>query len=84
MGPKPDPPEPLGDDEWAAVSGLAAVSPSPGVEAALREAAQKASAFEIAVATYQYEERNPHSPPAAGKSARQQMDEARSRAIEAI
>jgi hypothetical protein len=52
IGPKPDPPPPLDDEEWAGVSGLAAISPSQDALTALENASQKTSDFEIAVFTY--------------------------------
>ena len=84
IGPKADPPEPLDDDEWARVSGLAAVSPSPEVGAALRETVQTAGAFEGAVMVYQFQEKKPRSASVEGKSAWLVMDEARGGAIAAI
>ena len=80
----PDPPDPLGDDEWAAASGLAAVSPSPEVEAALRNANERTREFEIAVASVQFEERTGRTLSETGKSARLELDEARQGAIAAI
>lgn len=76
-----DPPPPLNDDEWAAVNGLAAVSPSPEVLAALEYAQEGARFFEYAVR----ELRNALD--AEGPqlfTARQQKDNARQRAIAAI
>jgi hypothetical protein len=85
MGPKPAPPEPLGDDEWSAVSGLAAVSPSREVEAALQDAAQRGTEFESAAAIYQHEETSRRVLTQEGqKSARQVMDESRDSALAAI
>jgi hypothetical protein len=84
MGPKPDPPEPLNDDEWAAVSALAAVSPSSEVEAALRETVETANAFGAAVSLYEFEKENPTASSVEGKSAWVQMDDVRARAIAAI
>jgi hypothetical protein len=52
LGPKPDPPPPLDDEEWATVSGLAAISPSEDVLTVLEDASQKTSDFEIDVSTY--------------------------------
>ena len=59
IGPKPDPPPPLDDDEWSAVSGLAAISPSEDVLTALDEAARMTNVFEIAVSTYRRVEARP-------------------------
>jgi hypothetical protein len=52
VGPKPEPPQPLDDEDWATVSGLAAITPSGDVLAALEDAAQKTSEFEIHAFTY--------------------------------
>lgn len=86
LGPKPDPPQPLDDDEWSAVSGLAAVSPSQDVLTALKEAAQKTSDFEIAVSTYRRVEARPAVSQRGDDAmdARLGMDEARDRALGAI
>jgi hypothetical protein len=89
IGPKPDPPPPLDDEEWAGVSGLAAISPSQDALTALENASQKTSDFEIAVFTY----RQINARPAAARvdedpdeelDARRSMDAARNRALEAI
>jgi hypothetical protein len=89
IGPTPDPPPPLDDDDWAAVSGLAAVSPSQDVLAAMEEAARKTSDFEIDALKY----RRIQAQPAAARvdedpeeelNARVSMDAARDRALEAI
>lgn len=85
VGPKPDPPPPLDDDDWAAVSGLAAVSPSAEVLEAMDEAAQKTSGFEFAVFRYRQVEARPTAFPAdEGLNARKEMDQARDDALEAI
>ena len=89
MGPKPDPPQPLDDDEWAAVSGLAAISPSGEVLAALNEAAQKTSEFEIHAFTYRRINARPpaarvNEDPEEEPKARMSMDTARDRALGAI
>ena len=52
VGPKPDPPRPLDDEEWATVSGLVAISPSADVLAALEDASQRTNDFEIHAFTY--------------------------------
>jgi hypothetical protein len=89
LGPKPDPPPPLDDEEWATVSGLAAVSPSEGVLAALQDASQKTSDFETRAFTY----RRINARPAAARvnedpdeepKARRSMDAARDQALDAI
>lgn len=84
IGPKPDPPEPMGDDEWATVSGLASNFPSREVEAALIEAANRTNAFQAAVWLYQWEEEHGRSATGTDRSARLEMDEARDRATDAI
>jgi len=84
IGPKPDPPPPLDDDEWAAVNGVASISPSPGVLTALEEAAQKPSDFEIAVFNHRRVEANPRVLGDQGMDARMEMDTARDRALAAI
>jgi hypothetical protein len=89
IGPKPDPPQPLDDDEWAAVSGLASISPSPEVLAALNEAAQKTSEFEIHAFTYRRINARPpaarvNEDPEEEPKARMSMDTARDRALGAI
>ena len=43
LGPKPAPPPPLNDEDWSAVSGQAAVSPSQEVRSLLSEAAKRRS-----------------------------------------
>jgi hypothetical protein len=85
LGPKPEPPTPLNDEEWSAVSGQAAVSPSRKVRSLLTEAAQKTTEFEFAVHDYRQSEARPSvSEDEGGKSPRQTMDEARDHALEAI
>jgi len=78
--PTPPPPAPLDDDEWTALNGLAAISTSPEVEAALRETVQTVSVFQGAVSLYRHEEENPRAAKAAhrrGKSAYFEMEQAR-------
>jgi len=85
--PTPPPPAPLDDDEWTALNGLAAISTSPEVEAALRETVQTVSVFQGAVSLYRHEEENPRAAKAAhrrGKSAYFEMEQARDRAAAAI
>jgi hypothetical protein len=89
IGPTPDPQPPLDDDDWAAVSGLAAVSPSQDVLAAMEEAARKTSDFEIDALKYRRIQARPAAArvdedPEEGLNARMSMDAARDRALEAI
>jgi hypothetical protein len=85
LGPKPAPPPPLNDEDWSAVSGQAAVSPSQEVRSLLSEAAERTTKFEYAVHDYRQEEARPRAAPdEAGKSPRQTMDEARDRALKSI
>jgi hypothetical protein len=89
LGPKADPPPPLDDEEWATVSGLAAISPSEGVLAALENATERAGDFESDAFTYR---RIKARPPAARVDedpdeelkARRTMDAARGEALDAI
>lgn len=89
LGPKPDPPPPLDDEEWATVSGLAAISPSEDVLTGLEDASQKTSVFEIDALTYRRINARPaaarvHEDPDEELNARMSMDAARDRALEAI
>jgi hypothetical protein len=89
IGPKPEPPQPLEDEEWAEVSGLASISPSPEVLAALEEAAQKTSDFEIHAFTYRRINARPsaarvNEDPEEELKARLSMDTARDHALDAI
>jgi hypothetical protein len=86
---KPDLPAPLDDEEWATVSGLAAISPSEDVLAALQDASQKTSDFEIHAYTYQRIRARPsaarvNEDPEEEPKERQSMDTARDRALGAI
>jgi hypothetical protein len=89
LGPKPAPPPPLDDEEWATVSGLAAISPSEGVLAALEDASQKTRDFDIHAFTYRQIRARPSAarvnedPEEEGK-ARVSMDTARDHALGAI
>ena len=89
IGPKPEPPQALDDEEWAGVSGLASISPSREVLAVLEEAAQKTSDFEIHAFTYRrINERPPaarvNEDPEEELNARLSMDAARNQALGAI
>jgi hypothetical protein len=86
LGPKPDPPPRLDDEEWATVSGLAAISPSEDVLTALEDASQKTSDFEIDVLKYRRINARPPATrvdedPDEELNARMSMDAARDRAL---
>ena len=89
VGPKPDPPRPLDDEEWATVSGLVAISPSADVLAALEDASQRTNDFEIHAFTYRRINARPsaarvNEDPEEEPKARRSMDDARVHALEAI
>jgi hypothetical protein len=89
VGPKPEPPQPLDDEDWATVSGLAAITPSGDVLAALEDAAQKTSEFEIHAFTYRRIGERPsaarvNEDPEEELKARLSMDAARDQALAAI
>lgn len=48
-----EPPAPLGDDEWASISALAAISPSKEVQDTLAESQREAIHFDLAVINVQ-------------------------------
>jgi hypothetical protein len=81
IGPQPDPPPPLDDDEWARLNGRLAVSGSREALAALEEAQRRSQSFDGARMVYVgMRNQNALQMP----EARRRMDEARRRASEAI
>jgi hypothetical protein len=89
LGPKADPPPPLDDEEWATVSGLAAISPSEDILAALENASERAGDFDFEASTYRRIKARPpatrvNEDPDEELKARRTMDAARGEAIDAI
>jgi hypothetical protein len=89
LGPKADPPPPLDDEEWATVSGLAAISPSEDVLAALEDATEKAGDFESEAFILRRIKARPsaarvNEDPHEEPKARRAMDAARGEALNAI
>jgi hypothetical protein len=81
IGPQPDPPAPLDDDEWTRLTGRMSVSGSREALLALEEAQRRAHSFNGALMAYRgMRNQNALQMPAA----RQRMDEVRTRASEAI
>jgi hypothetical protein len=83
IGPQPDPPDALDDEEWTALMGRAVVSASPDVLSALEDSNDETMRFQFAVG--QVVQMNAQAADANQLvQARQRLDEARERALNAI
>jgi hypothetical protein len=83
VGPQPDPPAALDDEEWAALMGKAIVAASPDVLAALEDANTETMTFQFAV--NELAQMNAQAAlPNLLVAARQRLDDTRGRALNAI